>query len=75
MNKELNLAPMLELLTTGIPARQLAEELDELMFDYTQCVLRLHCRGDENFINEKAPDFIFYLRELRDVILECTGND
>ena len=74
--KVFNLAPLEELLTTGIQPHQLAHELDELIFDYVQTVFYLHARrqSDEDFIHTKTSHFIFYLRELRNALLECTEN-
>ena len=75
--KAFNLAPMEELFSNGIPPYQLACELDKLMLDYVQTIFYLHSRRqpNEDFIHENAPDFIFYLRELRNTLLECTEND
>ncbi len=73
MKDELNLAPIEELLTTGIKPKELVEELDEILFDYMETIINLHLRkgDDEDFIHSEIPNYLFRIRELRNVFWKC----
>ncbi len=73
MNKRLNLAPVEELLTTSICPQELAQELDEIMLDYIHAVTHLHLatNGKADVIHNQTSDYIFRIRELRDVFDKC----
>ncbi len=43
------------------------------MFDYAQTAFNLHLRREvgEDFINENIPDFLFYMKDVMDVLRKC----
>ncbi len=69
----LNLTPIEELLTSGIAPQDLANELDEILFDYVFMFTNLLLKQEENedFLHDKIPDYIFRLKELKDVLMKC----
>lgn len=74
MEKGLNLTVLEEYLTFGVPADVLANQLDELAFDYAIANLRLQQLDSEISLNEHAADFLSYLRDLRDTLRQCSEN-
>ncbi len=74
MKQNLNLAPIEELLTAIISPKELAKKLDEILFDYMDSIIYLHLHKDDeddDFIHNQIPDFLFWIRELRDTFWKC----
>jgi len=75
MEKKINLVPLAEMLNLeGISACELADFFDELAFDYAQTVIMLQMAdlSPRTVLHEKTDQFLYLLRELRDVLQQCS---
>ena len=68
-NQELNLEPLDNFLTLDIKPKDLSKLLDELIYDYISLVLQHRLSGDE--LHENTLSFVYYLKELRDLLPKC----
>ncbi len=75
MKRKIHLKPLREHLTKNITPKQLARLLDELAFDYSRITMRMQQTEKEPqlFNHPEATDFLFHLKELRDVLRKCKG--
>ena len=75
MEKKINLVPLAEMLNLeGISACELSDFFDELAFDYAQTVIMLQMAdlSPRTVLHEKTDQFLYRLRELRDVLQQCS---
>ena len=68
-NRNLNLEPLRKFLSEDIKPKDLSQLLDEFIADYSSLVIQHQESGNE--LNENIFKFVYYLRELRDLFLEC----
>jgi hypothetical protein len=66
--------PLLDFLSVeGYPSNEVAEMLDELLYDYAQLNLIVQ-QADltpKIYVHEKAEVFHYWIKELRDAIKKC----
>jgi len=76
METKINLAALEKFLSADITPTELASELDELAFYFSQIMVWLQRKKIEGaFIHHDADIFIFRLRQLRNVLLETAKNE
>jgi len=74
METKINLVPLIEMLNLeGISSGEMANLFDELSYDYTQTVIALQMAdlSPRTVLHEKTDQFLYLLRELRDVFRQC----
>jgi len=76
MNARINLVPLAEMLNVnGFSASEMSEFFDELAYDYAVTVIELQMAdlSPRIVLHEKTDQFLYVLRELRDVFRQCNG--
>lgn len=68
-NQHLNLEPLENFLTEDIKPKDLSKLLDELIYDYIFLVLQHHFSGND--LHEDTLSFVYYLKQLRDLLPQC----
>jgi len=75
MEKEINLNPLIEMLTIeGISSSEMAVLFDELAYDYSRTVIELQVADltPSNVLHHETTRFLYVLREFRDVFRQCS---
>ena len=72
-DKTINLKPIEFLLTNVMPPGDLAGLIDDMIFDFILMYFKLE-NMKENIIGEKAEVYLFFLKNLRDALKECSIN-
>ena len=76
METEINLVPLAEMLiVNGFSASEMSELFDELSYDYAKTIIELQMAdlSPRIILHEKTDQFLYVLRELRDVFRQCNG--
>ena len=76
METEINLVPLAEMLiVNGFSASEMSEFFDELSYDYAKTIIELQMAdlSPRVVLHEKTDQFLYVLRELRDVFRQCRG--
>ncbi len=68
--QQLNLEPLATFFTENISPSDLAQLLDELLFDYVSMLIQ-SMQSDSDSVHEQANQFVFHLKTLRDILPEC----
>ena len=74
MDTKINLVPLAEMLKLdGISASEMSNLFDELAYDYAKTVIELQMAdvSPRIVLNEKTDQFLYFMRELRDVFKQC----
>ena len=74
METTINLVPLAEMLKLdGISASEMSDLFDELAYDYAKTVIELQMAdlSPRIVLHEKTDQFLYVLRELRDVFKQC----
>jgi len=75
MEKKINLVPLAEMLNIeGFSADEMSVFFDELAYDYAQTIIKLLMAdlSPRIVLHEKTDQFLYFLRELRDVFRQCS---
>jgi len=76
METKINLVPLAEMLDVeGVSASEMSDFFDELAYDYAKTVIELQLAdlSPRIVLHEKTDQFLYLLRELRDVFRQCNG--
>lgn len=68
---KLNLQPLGDFLTYEITPEDFVGLLDELLYDYFIMLIRLQLADEDKKLHLRTEEFIYILRTLRDVLLDC----
>jgi len=77
METKNNLIPLAEMMSIeGISAGEMAIFFDELAYDYAKTVIELQMAdlSPSTVLHEKTDQFLYFLRELREVFQQCSSS-
>ncbi len=72
MSTTINFSVLDEFLSETISSKDVAQTLDDIMLDYVQTTFESHEAGMP--IHSKMSDFVWLLRELRDIFRGCESE-
>jgi chromosome segregation and condensation protein ScpB len=70
MKRKKKLNSLKKFLSEDISPKQLAEVLDELLYDYSRINLHIrHLKDDKHmYVHPEATEFLYWIKSLRDIL-------